>query len=141
MNQNYSNHTRYHAPFHFVAAPLALIGLIWSIIHLIKSPDWNHFNAALICIAFIVLFLIGALTRTYALKAQDRAIRAEENLRHYILTGKALDGRLRLSQIIALRFASDEEFPALAAKAAEEKTKAKEIKQSIKNWRSDYYRI
>lgn len=141
MSQNYSNHTRYHAAFHFVAAPLALIGLIFSILHLIKSPDWNHFNAALICLAFILLFLIGALLRTYALKAQDRAIRAEENLRHYILTGKALDSRLRISQIIALRFASDEEFPALAAKAAEEKTNAKEIKQSIQHWRGDYYRI
>lgn len=141
MSQNYSNHTRMHPAYHYVLAPLAIIGVIWSIVHLIKSPDWNHFNAALICIAFILLFLIGALTRMYALKAQDRAIRAEENLRHYILTGKALDSRLRMSQIIALRFASDEEFPTLAAKAAEEKTRAKEIKQSIQNWRADYYRI
>ena len=141
MNQNYSNHTRYHAPFHFVAAPLTLIGLIWSIVHLIKSPDSNHFNAALICIAFILLLIIGALTRINALKAQDRAIKAEESLRYYILTGKALDSRLRMGQIVALRFASDEEFPALAAKAAEEKMSGKDIKQSIKNWRADYYRI
>ncbi|MFN5642740.1 MAG: DUF6526 family protein [Sphingobacteriales bacterium] len=141
MTQNYSNHTRYHATFHFVVAPLGLIGLIWSIVHLLTGKPENHYNAALITIAFILLFLIGALTRTYALKAQDRAIRAEENLRHFILTGKALDSRLRLGQIIALRFASDEEFPGLASKAAEEKMSGKDIKQSIQKWRADYYRI
>jgi purine nucleoside permease len=75
------------------------------------------------------------------LKAQDRAIRAEENFRHYMLTNKLMDGRLNLSQVIALRFASDEEFPALAQKAAAEKLPAKEIKKQIKNWRGDYYRV
>jgi hypothetical protein len=48
---------------------------------------------------------------SFALRAQDRAIRAEENLRHFILTGKPFDSRLRMSQIIALRFAPDDEFP------------------------------
>ena len=81
------------------------------------------------------------MVRTYALKAQDRAIRAEENLRHFILTGKPFDSRLNIRQIIALRFASDEELPALAKKAAEEKLRSKEIKQQIKDWREDNYRI
>lgn len=141
MSQNYSNHTRYHAAYHFVAAPLVLIGLICSVLHLIKSPNWNHYNAALICIGFIVLFIIGAITRLYALKLQNRVIRTEENFRHYILTGKPLDSRLRLGQIIALRFASDEEFPALAIKAVEENMTAKTIKQSIQNWRADHRRV
>lgn len=130
-----------HPAYHYILVPIVIIGLIWSLVHLMKSPEWNHFNAALITLAFIALFLVGALTRIYALKAQDRAIRAEENLRHFILTGKALDARLRLGQIIALRFASDEEFPSLAAKAAEEKISPKEIKKSILHWRVDYYRI
>jgi len=141
MQQNFSNHTRYHAPFHYVLAPLGLIGLIASLVHLIKGEPWNHYNAALIFLGFFLLFLVGALTRTYALKAQDRAIRAEENLRHFILTGKPLDSRLRMGQIVALRFASDEEFAALAAKAAEGKLSGKDIKQSIQQWRPDYYRI
>jgi hypothetical protein len=81
------------------------------------------------------------MVRTYALKAQDRAIRAEENLRHFILTGKPFDSRLNIRQIIALRFASDEELPALAKKAAEEKLRSKEIKQQINHWREDNYRI
>ena len=81
------------------------------------------------------------MVRTYALKAQDRAIRAEEQLRHFMLTGKPFDSRLNIRQIIALRFASDEELPALAKKAAEENLRSKEIKQQIKHWRADNYRI
>lgn len=81
------------------------------------------------------------MVRTYALKAQDRAIRAEEQLRHFMLTGKPFDSRLNIRQIIALRFASDEELPALAKKAAEEKLRSKEIKQQINQWREDNYRI
>jgi len=80
-------------------------------------------------------------TRSFALKAQDRAIRAEENLRHFILTNKPLPSTLRLSQIIALRFASDDEFVELAAKAAAEKMRAKEIKQAIVKWKADYNRV
>jgi hypothetical protein len=80
-------------------------------------------------------------TRRFALKAQDRAIRAEENIRHFILTGKPLDTGLRLRQIIALRFASDEEMPALAQRAITEKLSSKQIKQAIKNWRADYHRV
>ena len=80
-------------------------------------------------------------SRGFALKAQDRAIRAEENLRHYVLTGKLLDKQLRMGQIIALRFASDEELPALAQKAAEENLSNKQIKAAIRNWRADTYRV
>jgi hypothetical protein len=58
-----------------------------------------------------------------------------------MLTNRSMDNRLTLQQVIALRFASDEEFPLLAQKAANEKLAAKEIKQQIKNWRGDYYRV
>lgn len=91
-----------------------------------------------ICVGVL---LIGYFARAFALKAQDRAIRAEENLRHFVLSGKLLDSRLKISQIIALRFASDEEFIALAIKAVDENLSNKEIKQLIKNWKGDYYRV
>lgn len=139
--QNVKNHTRYHAPFHFVSAPLTLAGLIGSVVNLIRSTPDNHYSAALLVVVFILIFLIGSMVRTYALKAQDRAIRAEENLRHFILTGKPFDTRLNIRQIIALRFASDDELPALSKKAAEESLRSKEIKEQIKNWREDHYRI
>ncbi|MEY3347981.1 MAG: DUF6526 family protein [Bacteroidota bacterium] len=139
--QNFSNHTRMHAPFHYVSAPLLLLGIIGSIVNLINSQPGNYYSASLLVLVFFLLLLIGAMVRTYALKAQDRAIRAEENLRHFILTGKPFDSRLNIRQIIALRFASDEELPALAKKAAEEKLRSKEIKQQINHWREDNYRI
>jgi hypothetical protein len=93
----------------------------------------------LFLISFVLLNLFF-FARTFALKAQDRAIRAEENFRHFLLTGKPFDARLTIRQIIGLRFASDEEFPSLAKKAAEEGISEDEIKKSIKNWRGDYYR-
>ncbi|MFN5056097.1 MAG: DUF6526 family protein [Bacteroidota bacterium] len=139
--QNFSNHTRMHAPFHYVSAPLLLLGIIGSIGNLINSQPGNYYSASLLVLVFFLLLLIGSMVRTYALKAQDRAIRAEENLRHFILTGKPFDSRLKIRQIIALRFASDEELPALAKKAAEEKLRSKEIKQQINHWREDNYRI
>ena len=75
------------------------------------------------------------------LKAQDRAIRAEENLRHYLLTGKPLDSSLKMGQIVALRFASDAELPQLAQRAVSEGMSPKQIKSDIKNWRGDYNRV
>ncbi len=78
--------------------------------------------------------------RDFALKAQDRAIQAEENLRHFVLTGNLMDSRLTTSQIVALRFASDTEFLILSDRAANEKLNAEEIKKAIKNWKGDYHR-
>ena len=74
-------------------------------------------------------------------KAQDRAIRAEEQLRHYVLTGKLLDRRLTMRQIVALRFASDAEFVALAQRAVEQSMSPDAIKQAVKEWRADTYRV
>ena len=108
---------------------------------MIHADAHTHYSAALILLISLVLLIIYWYARRFALKAQDRAIRAEENFRHFILTGKPLDSRLRMSQIIALRFASDEEFPPLAKRAADEKLIAKEIKATIKNWKADYYRV
>ena len=130
-----------HAPFHYVSAPLVIIGLIGSIVNLVNCQPENCYSASLLVLVFFLLLVIGSMVRTYALKAQDRAIRAEEHLRHFILTGKPLDSRLNIRQIIALRFASDEELPALAKKAAEENLRSKEIKQQINHWRADNYRI
>ena len=69
------------------------------------------------------------------------AIRAEENLRHFALTGKLLDSRLTIKQIIGLRFASDAEFVELARKAAYEGLSQDAIKRAVKNWRADHNRL
>ena len=84
---------------------------------------------------------MSVVARVFALKAQDRAIRAEENLRHFAATGKLLDARLGTKQIVALRFASDGEFVDLARRAAETGMSPDAIKKSIKQWRADTYRV
>jgi hypothetical protein len=139
--QQFANHARMHPLYHYVTAPLVLVGLIGSIVNLVNAEPSNFYSASLIVLAFVILLFIGAMLRTYALKAQDRAIRAEESLRYFILTGKAIDTRLRMGQIVALRFASDDEFVALAEKAAAEGLSGKQIKQLIQQWRPDYRRI
>ncbi len=126
--------------YHYVAGMLVILGFGGSIVNFIKADAHTHYSAALLLVAFLVLVIIFWYARVFALRAQDRAIRAEENFRHYILTGKQLPKELTMAQIIGLRFASDEEFPALAKKAAEEKLSQKQVKQAIQNWKADHNR-
>lgn len=139
--QNFSNHAQMVPGFHYLTfgGIIALLG--GSINYLLKSSPENKYLASLIVLTAIIFVLVAWFTRTFALKAQDRAIRAEENLRHFVLTGKLLPVSLSVAQIVALRFASDAEFVALVAKAAAENLSGKEIKQSIQNWKADYYRV
>lgn len=141
--QNIDNHVRYHPLFHFYGMPLALITIIGSIVNLciaIKNSD-HVWLAVFILITSFLLVISFILTRTYSNKVQDRVIRMEENFRHYTLTGKPLNSKLTVGQIIALRFASDEELPELSERAVNEDLSSKAIKQSIKNWRADEYRV
>jgi len=139
--QNFNNHAQMVPGFHYLTfgGIIALLG--GSINYLLKSSAENKYLASLLVLASIVFILIAWFTRTFALKAQDRAIRAEENLRYYVLTGKLLPSSLRVGQIVALRFAPDAEFPALVEKAATNDLSGKEIKQSIQNWKADFYRV
>lgn len=139
--QNFNNHAQMVPGFHYLTfgGIIALLG--GSINYLLKSSAENKYLAALLVLTSIVFVLVAWYTRTFALKAQDRAIRAEEQLRHYVLTGKLLPVSLRVGQIVALRFAPDAEFPALAEKAAANNLSGKEIKQSIQNWKADFYRV
>jgi uncharacterized protein DUF6526 len=139
--QSFSNHTRYDPLYHFFILPVVAITLIGSIIHLIRRPD---LHSAWLVVVVIAAALAVAKIRFYALKVQDRVIRLEERLRLANLLDAALRSRiseLTESQLIALRFASDAELPALAARALNEKLAAKEIKKSIQQWRPDYWRV
>ena len=141
QQQTYKNHARIVPGYHIVTY-LGLIALvIGSFVNLYNSSHDNLYSASLICLASLLLCSVCVYARTFALKAQDRAIRAEENFRHFMLTNRTMDSKLTLQQVIALRFASDDEFPALAQKAANEKLAPKQIKQRIKNWRGDYHRV
>ena len=139
--QNYKTHVRFHPLYHYFLMPVGLFGLLYSGIRLAKASPEHHLDSFLIFLAFLLLAFTIALVRMYTLKVQDRVIRTEENFRHFLLTGKPLDSRLKTSQIVALRFASDEEFVLLADRAVKENLGAKEIKQAIKSWRADYRRV
>lgn len=139
--QNFSNHTRMVPLFHYGIFSILLVALVGSIMFFAETKAGGFFIALVPLLLTIALLLTTWFTRSFSLKAQDRAIRAEENLRHYVLTGKLLDGRLRMGQIVALRFASDAEFAALATRAVAENMDAKAIKQAIQNWKPDYNRV
>ena len=140
QTQNFKNHGRLVPGFHFVTLILLLLVIIGSVVNFVNSAPQNIYSASLLLVLSIATFLLAFFARGFSLKAQDRAIRAEENFRHYIATGQQLDSRLKVSQIIALRFAGDDEFVALAKKAANENMSAKDIKMAIQNWKGDYYR-
>ena len=139
QQQQYENHKQIVYNYYlFTGVPILL--LIGIAIGKIISNASNDLGWILLLIGWILLTLLFR-SRAFALKAQDRAIRAEEGLRYFILTGKRLDERLTIKQIIALRFASDEELALLAQKAADEGLSNNAIKKKIRNWRADYYRI
>ena len=143
QEQNSKNHTQLVPAYHFVLFTILMITFLWSIGHFVKTITIgaNRVQALMLMLMNVALLLSAYLLRAFALKAQDRAIRAEENLRHFALTGKLLDSSLKVQQIVALRFASDDEFVALAARAAKENLSNKNIKAAIINWRGDYYRV
>jgi hypothetical protein len=144
MNQqNYADHRRYVLMYHVVLFGLIVLGLGGSIVNLVKSwgVAYAFYSASLLVVVLVALLLLFFFTRIFALKAQDRAIRAEENLRHYVLAGKLLDSRLGMRQVIGLRFASDQEFAELAQRAADQNLSEEAIKKAVKNWRGDYYRV
>jgi hypothetical protein len=141
--QNYRNHRQYVPLFHFVLVPILLLTFIGSCVNLVKSLGDHErlYSAALIAVLSFCGLITAFLARIFALKAQDRAIRVEQNLRHFAGTGKLLDPRLTVRQVIALRFAPDAEFAALAKRAADENLAPDAIKRAVKDWRADTYRV
>lgn len=137
QEQNFKNHARFVVEFHIVMLGIITALLILSIINLFHGINLSSVMFFLIAVSSVLGF---AKIRTFPLAVQDRAIRAEENLRFFTLTGKLLDNRLTLSQIIALRFASNEEFVALSERAVKENLSNKQIKQAIQNWKADHHR-
>lgn len=141
QEQNFKNHPQMVPGYHYLTfgAIIALLG--GSINYLLKATPENKYLASLLVLTAIIFVLIAWYARTFALKAQDRAIRAEESLRYYIMTGKAMPTTLRMGQIIALRFASDAEYLALLDKAIKENLGGKAIKMAVQNWKADYHRV
>lgn len=140
-NQNYKTHRKWVRGFHFVTFFGIVALLVGSIRNLLVTEAESLYDAVLFVLTAFILLMVFYYARSFSLKAQDRAIRAEENFRHYLLTGKPLPDELRMRQIIGLRFASDKEFPALAERAIAEGLSENAIKKAIKDWKGDYYRV
>jgi hypothetical protein len=140
--QTFANHTRWHPPFHFFVLPVMLINFIWSIVLFVMSPGWNSGWWIVVSLA---LLLLTFFVRTNSLKVQDRIIRLEEKLRYQQVlspAAKQQTSALTPAQICALRFAGDDELEELvSAVTAGKFAKPKDIKQAIKNWRADTFRV
>jgi hypothetical protein len=148
--QNFSNHTKIVPAFHYFLLPVLFINLVgascW--VYATARHAWGPFPlfyAILNLFLAIALLILAFLARLFALGVQDRVIRLEERLRYQQLLPEDLKARINeftTRQLVALRFASDTELPALARKVLDEKVKErKAIKQMIQNWRADYQRI
>jgi hypothetical protein len=141
QEQNLKNHTRLVPLYHYFTYLLLLTILVATSMNCCKASCGGSYTNLLIGALTFATIFVAYFARSFALKAQDRAIKAEENLRHFAMTGKLLPSELKMGQIIALRFAGDDEFLALIQKAISENLSSKQIKEQIKNWKGDYYRV
>lgn len=140
--QSYENHAKMVPMFHGVTFGLLVINLGWACVRAFRNFSTGTVVALLLAVALI---LVMFWARLFALGVQDRVIRLEERLRMAQLLPDDLKPRIgdfTTEQLIALRFASDEELPGLARRVLNEGiTDRKTIKQAVKNWRADHQRI
>lgn len=141
-SQTYANHTKLVPVFHYFVLPVLLLNFVMAGYEAIRAFSFETVLSALVALALA----FGALyARVFALGAQDRTIRLEERLRMHGLLPDDLKGRIEdftIDQIVALRFAADDELPGLARKVLDENIgDRKTIKQMIKVWRADHQRL
>jgi Family of unknown function (DUF6526) len=139
--QNLKNHNKLVPAFHMFVLPLFGVNLVWRLMQLRHGINFASIMAVLMAFGLILLALYA---RMFAVTVQDRVIRLEMQLRLARLLPPELHPRIddfAVGQLIALRFASDQELPLLARQVLEENlTSRKEIKRRVKNWRADYLR-
>lgn len=141
--QNFANHGQYMPMYHFFTSPLALIFVLWSVKRLISTPGAD---TAYMLVGSLALFGAVAVSRLSPLRAQDRLIRLEEQLRYARLLPADLAARAQAAfsprHYIALRFASDAELASMVEMVLKNPAlKGKEIKSQIKTWRPDHFRV
>jgi len=139
--QGLKNHGRFDPLFHFFLAPVLLANLVCAIVALVHWQNLFHWWMLLLSVAAIILLL---KVRDYPLKVQDRVIRLEERLRLQALAPAEWHVqiyRLNEDQLIGLRFAADDEVVELAKQALEHNLTRKQIKERIRSWRADEWRV
>jgi Family of unknown function (DUF6526) len=140
--QNFSNHTKWVPTYHFFVVPVMVLNFISAIVRLVRMGiSWDRVVYFLTATALLI-FVFNA--RLFALKVQDRVIRLEEHLRMARLLPEDLKGRIgefTTGQLVALRYAADDELPGLARKVLNDKlTNVRAIKQMVQHWRPDHLR-
>ena len=142
--QDYSNHIQWYVPHHFIFYPVVLAASIYSGRRAFSHPEVQMEWLAITGIFLLLAWLSFMMRQHYGLINQNRTVRLELRLRYYILTQQRLEPieqQLSFGQLSALRFASDEELPALVQRAVTEDLSSTDIKKSIKNWEGDYMRV
>jgi hypothetical protein len=142
--QNFKNHIRYYTTHHFIFYPLLLIALILSVVAYNHHPEQGEVWIAIIAIFIFIGWSSFMMRQHYALGNQDRIVRLELRFRYYVITGKRLEpleSNLSTRQLAALRFASDEELPALMERTLKENLTAHQIKNLIVHWLPDHMRV
>ncbi len=141
-SQSLKNHGRFDPPYHF---------FLTFVLH--RQPRRRHHLSWCTISCFYSAWLVVLVARRihsavqmrlYPLKVQDRVIRLEERLRLQALAPQEWHAqiyRLTEDQLIGLRFAADDEVVELAKQALEHNLDRKQIKERIKNWRPDYWRV
>lgn len=142
--QSYKNHQMFVPGFHFVTFGLLVVNLLWAAWRLFQGTGLPVADRIWAVVMAIALLLLSWYVRTFPMKVQDRVIRLEERLRLAQLLPPDLARRipeLSAGQLVALRFASDEEVPELTRKVLEENIRSRdEIKKRIRQWRPDRLR-
>jgi hypothetical protein len=139
--QSLKNHARLDPVYHFVLAFVLIFNIIYSVVHLVRHLS---FASVWLVVLSLTAFVLLLRLRQYPLKVQDRVIRLEERLRLQALAPAAWHSQiyaLTEDQLVGLRFAGDDEVVALAKQALEEKLSRKQIKERIRNWRADDWRV
>jgi hypothetical protein len=139
--QSLKNHNRFDPLYHFF---LAIIGLATVIISIVYAVHHACFYSIWLVVVAVAAFLALFKLRLYPLKVQDRVIRLEERIRLQSLAPSEWHtqiARLNEDQLIGLRFAADDEVVELAKQALEHNLNRKQIKERIKSWRADNWRV
>jgi hypothetical protein len=142
--QTFENHVRYYTTHHFVFYPLLLAAITISVYAFNHHPEQKHLWLAITVLFIFIGWNSFMMRQHYALGNQDRVIRMEMRFRYHLLTGKRLEQietKLSFQQLAALRFASDEELPALVERTMKENLSAVQIKKSIVHWLPDTMRV
>jgi Family of unknown function (DUF6526) len=137
--QSYHSHAHHPYPTY-----IAGIFLVTAIVCLTGQwlLGWDTGWPGAVALSLAVAMLVST-SRTYTTGLQNRIIRLEMHVRLREVLPDAQRhqiAELTMAQLVALRFASDAELPALVERAVRERLSRDEIKKAIRNWQPDFFR-